>query len=247
MPQSPLSPLHALFQLSRPPSSESFGSVQMVEIDTRCIEQLLGHLAQGLSVTSPTPHPPRKVKSTHSFEIGQSTIYFGEEDPQPKKSQELRIQTPRAAKGKHGSVRRVSGAALRLAHTLSLAIHFDHTFSLSQLAARDFCMLEAFIRDDYYINQRDMIVEKATILTAPLFIFTRSPYSYHSPELPRNPRNHYQARKTYLGHRRETRDMAIHHRDDRRDGANNHNAGQRPLSPPYHRPEYHRSHQHYFK
>ncbi|KAK6754886.1 hypothetical protein RB195_013705 [Necator americanus] len=99
MPQSPLSPLHALFQLSRPPSSESFGSVQMVEIDTRCIEQLLGHLAQGLSVTSPTPHPPRKVKSTHSFEIGQSTIYFGEEDPQPKKSQELRIQTPRAAKG----------------------------------------------------------------------------------------------------------------------------------------------------
>ncbi|KAK6764059.1 hypothetical protein RB195_024402 [Necator americanus] len=43
----------------------------MVQGDTRCIEQLLGHLVQGLLIrnirTSPTPHPPRKVKSTHSF------------------------------------------------------------------------------------------------------------------------------------------------------------------------------------
>ncbi|KAK6744354.1 hypothetical protein RB195_011201 [Necator americanus] len=55
--------------------------------------------------------------------------------------------------------------ALRLAQTLSLAIHLKHTFSLSHLAARDLCMVEAFIRDDYYINIRDMIVEEATLPT----------------------------------------------------------------------------------
>ncbi|KAK6754342.1 hypothetical protein RB195_013379 [Necator americanus] len=52
--------------------------------------------------------------------------------------------------------------ALRLAQTLYLDIHLKHTFSLSQLAARDICMVEPFIRD-YYINVRDMMVEEATI------------------------------------------------------------------------------------
>ncbi|ETN71266.1 hypothetical protein NECAME_14307 [Necator americanus] len=42
--------------------------------------------------------------------------------------------------------------AQRLAQTISLAIHPKHTFSLSQLAARDICMVETLINDDYYIS-----------------------------------------------------------------------------------------------
>ncbi|KAL6738218.1 hypothetical protein Aduo_011788 [Ancylostoma duodenale] len=61
--------------------------------------------------------------------------------------------------------------ALRLVQALTIATNFDTTFSLQQLASRDFCMVDAFLRDDYFVNIRDMIVGDATLPTPSQIIY----------------------------------------------------------------------------
>ncbi|KAK6029667.1 zinc knuckle [Ostertagia ostertagi] len=49
--------------------------------------------------------------------------------------------------------------SLRIAQSLTLAANYDHTFSVEQLAARDFVMIDAFLRHNTYDGFRDAIAE----------------------------------------------------------------------------------------
>ncbi|KAK6728683.1 hypothetical protein RB195_005995 [Necator americanus] len=127
----------------------------------------------------------------------------------------------------HNSLPVEQRCALRLAQSLSLAIHFDHTFTLSQLAARDICMVEPFIRDDYHINLLDMIVEEATI-PAPSQLLYPSLQGLPIVTIVQSYRGIHGA-TTILGKLTsdiaEKTEMAIHHGNYRLDGANNHSVG----------------------
>ncbi|XGW03194.1 hypothetical protein V3C99_014862 [Haemonchus contortus] len=55
--------------------------------------------------------------------------------------------------------------SLRIAQSLTIAANFEHTFSVEQLATRDYVMIDAFLRHAIYFSFRDCIVDDATLPT----------------------------------------------------------------------------------
>ncbi|PIO60480.1 hypothetical protein TELCIR_18022 [Teladorsagia circumcincta] len=68
--------------------------------------------------------------------------------------------------------------SLRIAQSLTLAANYDHTFSVEQLATRDYVMIDAFLRHNIYDGYREAIAEAA---------YTPTPADLNYPPV----KNHY--------------------------------------------------------